>query len=168
MKKIFLVILALLALTLVACDKEEKAPEKSSFTESEISVSAIAKSLSDSDALADTIIYKNGGENPLDEDYFDYYFGNSALLSDVTDYVYYTSATTSVCEAGVFKVKNEETRDALLSAFDTRKENLMATYENYSPADVAIASDMKKGSFDDVVWFVMTKNNDAVKAIIEE
>ena len=165
MKKIIIATLILLALLLCSCN--EKTEEKS-FTESEASIEAYENELTLLDALKDTIVYSPKGENALDKDYFDYYFSNGALLEKISDYVYFTSATTTVCETGVFKVKDEATKNALLSAFETRKENLISTYENYSPEDVKTAENMISGSFDDIVWFVITNDNEAVKQAIEE
>ncbi len=169
MKKIIIATLILLALFLSSCNKEEvENTNDNTITASDISIENTKNELSALDALSETIIYSPNSENSLDEDYFDYYFANSTLLEGIKDYVYFTSATTSVCEAGVFKVKDAETKEALLSAFETRKENLISTYENYSPEDVEVAENMTKGSFDDVVWFVMTKDNQSVKEVIEK
>ena len=169
MKRIIIATLILLALFLSSCNKEEvENTNDNTITASDISIENTKNELSSLDALSETIVYSKGSENALDEDYFDYYFSDSSLLEDISDYVYFTSATTSVCEAGVFKVKDAETKEALLSAFETRKENLISTYENYSPEDVEVAENMIKGSFDDVVWFVMTKENQSVKEVIEK
>lgn len=165
MKKIIIVTLILLSLVLSSCNEKTEVKD---FTESNISIETYEKDLTLLDALSETIVYSPKSENSLDKDYFDYYFGNGDLFDSVSDYVYFTSATTSVCETGVFKVKNEDTKNALLSAFETRKENLISTYENYSPEDVETAKNMISGSFDDVVWFVITKDNNSVKETIEK
>ena len=168
MKKLLIAAFIVLALVLVSCgENEEKSTNESDVTVSEYSPVSIKDTLATSPALADTIIYAPETENVLDEDYFDYYFGSSELLSGISDYVYFTSATTAVREAGVFKVKDEKTKNALLEAFGARKENLKAIYENYSPEDVARADAMISGSFDDIVWFVATDDNNAIKEIIE-
>ena len=163
MKKLIIITLILLSLILSSCNEKE---EEKLFAESNISVETYEKDLALLDILNETIIYSPKGENTLDKDYFDYYFANGDLFDKVSDYVYFTSATTSVCETGIFKVKDEETKKALLSAFEIRKENLISTYENYSPEDVETAKNMISGSFDDVVWFVITKDNQTVKEII--
>ncbi len=160
MKKLISAALIILTLFLVSCKEE-------GLKESDYSIADKKASLSALEVLSETIIYEKDGENALDGDYFEYYFGDASLLEGVSDYIYYTSATTSVCEVGIFKVKDDDTKTALETAFTTRKENLVSTYENYSKADVQIAENMKNGSFDDVVWFVMTTDNASVTEIIE-
>ncbi len=160
MKKLLVSLVLIFAIFLVACGEDTE------WTVSDYSPSAKAEELQGVAALTNTIVY-TADVNPID-DYFDYYIGDASLLEGITDYVYLTSAETSVAEAGIFKVKDKETADALLQAFDTRAENLAATYENYSPEDTAIAQNMTKGSFDDVVWFVASSDNDSAKAIIEK
>lgn len=168
MKKIIAVTLILLSLLLVSCNKEEEKPQDSSITVSEVSPVSFTEELSTLDVLSETILYTPDSENPLDEDYFDYYFGDKELLSKVSDYAFYTSATTAVSEVGIFKVKDSEAKEKLLSAFETRKNNLISTYENYSPEDVEVASQMITGSFDDIVWFAATRDNGSIKAVIEK
>lgn len=153
MKKIILLVLVL-TVFIISCSEE--------WTVSDYS--PVDKEESLSQLLDDTIVY-TPEENPID-DYFDYYIGDVALLDGIESYVYYTSSQTKVCEVGVFKVKDKATADALLSAFDTKAENLAIVYENYSPEDTAIANNMQKGSFDDVVWFVATADNRPVIDII--
>ena len=160
MKKLISVALVILTLFAVSCKEEGLKVSDYSVADKKAELSAL-------ELLAETIIYEKDGENVLNSDYFEYYFGDSALLEGISDYIYYTSATTSVCEVGIFKVKDGETKTALENAFTTRKENLISTYENYSKADVQIAENMKNGSFDDVVWFVMTTDNASVTEVIE-
>lgn len=161
MKKILLVITLVLTLFVMGCGEDA-----TEWTVSDYSPSANAEELNAVEALSNTIVY-TPDENPID-DYFDYYIGDVTLLEGITDYVYFTSAETSVAEAGVFKVADKATADALLSAFDTRAENLAATYENYSPEDTQRAKDMKKGAFDDIVWFVASSDNNSVISAIEK
>ena len=151
----------ILALFIIGCGEDA-----TEWKVSDHSPSALADELMSTDALSNTIVYTSDA-NPID-DYFDYYIGDSALLEGITDYIYFTSAETSVAEAGIFKVADKATADALLSAFDTRAENLAATYENYSPEDTQRAKDMQKGSFDDIVWFVASSDNSSVISIIEK
>lgn len=160
MKKLLMILTVILAVLFTACT--EDAPE---WTVSDYSPSAMETALSDTEVLANSIIYNEA--NPIN-DYFDYYFVDTALLEGITDYLFYTSADTSVSEVGIFKVKDKETADALLEALGTRAENLVATYENYSPEDTAIAQNMVKGSFDDIVWFAATADNDAIRSVIEK
>lgn len=157
MKKALVLLTLVFALLLTACGEEQ-------WKVSDYSPADKAAELQATEALADTIVYTAEGD-PID-DYFDYYIGDAALLEGIEDYVYFTSAATSVAEAGVFKVKDKATADALLSAFDTRAENLAMTFENYSPEDTERANNMKKGSFDDVVWFVASSDNDSVISVI--
>lgn len=159
MKKFIAITLLLFSISLISCTEK--------FPVSEYSPSDKKAELDALDALSDTIVHAHSTANELDGDYFDYYFANSELLENISDYVFYTSATTEIRETGVFKVKNEETKRALLEAIDTRKENLIAIYENYSPEDVSRAEKMLKGSFDDIVWFVITDDNTSVKEVIE-
>lgn len=161
MKRLLIPIILIFTVFLIACTDEA-----AEWTVSDYSPSAKAGELQSTEALANTIVY-TADANPLD-DYFDYYLGDTSLLEGITDYVYFTSAETSVAEAGVFKVKDKATADALLTAFDTRAENLAATYENYSPEDTERANNMKKGSFDDIVWFVASSDNDSVISAISE
>ena len=163
MKKILVIFLAIFAITLVSCNKEEV----KNNTLPQNSINMINAENFVGGFLEDTILYSERGENALDADYFEYYFGNAGLLEGITDYFFYTSATTSVSEAGAFKVKNEETAKAMLEAFDTRRNNLISTYENYSPEDVAVAEKMEKGQNENLVWFVMTKDKDIVQTIID-
>ena len=163
MKKILAILL--LAFVFISCSDNA---EKENFTESDYSIKDTTENLSTFALLSDTILYTPDGENVLDGDYFDYYFGNSELLEKISDYAYFTSATTAVCEVGIFKVKDNDTKEALLLAIEERKENLISTYENYSPEDVEIAKGLLKGSFDDIVYFAMTTENDSVKSAIEK
>ena len=164
MKRYFAVILAVLAVFAVSCNKNEE----NEWTKSERSPVSLESELSELDVLSNTIVYKTDGENVLDADYFAYYFGDEELLDGIEEYIYYTSATSTVSEVGVFKVKDEKTAQSLLSAFKARGENLEAIYENYSPADVAVAKGMQTGSFDDIVWFSATTDNDSVTAVVTE
>lgn len=156
MKKALIILTVLLALFAVSCSE--------AWSESDYKPSDIQEELDALPALADTMVY-TPDENPIDE-YFDYYFGDTALLDGITDYIYYTSASTNCAEAGVFKVKDQATADALTEAFKTRGGNLAATFENYSADDTAIAEDLETGSFDDIVWFVASNNNEEVKSVI--
>lgn len=157
--------LLLLVFVFVSCSNDS---EKQNFTESDYSIKDTVENLSTFALLSDTILYLPDGENVLDADYFDYYFGKSELLENISDYAYYTSATTAVCEVGIFKVKDSDTKDALISAIEERKNNLISTYENYSPEDVEIAKGLVVDSFDDIVYFAMTTENDSVKSVIEK
>lgn len=158
MKKVLILFTLIFTVILTACGEDTQ------WTVSDYSPVERATELQSTEALSDTIVYTEG-TNPIDE-YFDYYLGDAALLEGIEDYVYFTSAATSVAEAGVFKVKDKATADALLEAFDTRAESLAMTYENYSPEDTERANNMKKGSFDDVVWFVASSDNDSVISVI--
>lgn len=161
MKKFFVAIFLILALLLVSCGENEEKREE--LQESSINITTVETVVAG--LLDDTMLYSDDGENKLDEDYFEYYFGNSDLLIGITDYFFYTSATTSVSEAGAFKVKDSDTAKALLEAFDTRRDNLKAIYENYSPEDVAVAEKMIKGQNGNVVYFAMTKNEENLNTI---
>ena len=161
MKKFFTVFFLILTVILVSCgENEEKTQE---LQESSLNMATVEASVMG--LLDDTILYSKDSENKLDADYFEYYFGASDLLEGITDYFFYTSATTSVSEAGAFKVKDSDTAKALLAAFDTRCENLKAIYENYSPEDVGVAEKMIKGQNGNVVYFAMTKNEESLNTI---
>ncbi len=161
MKKLFVTIFLILSIFLVSCGENEEKTEK--LQESSINMSTTETAVMG--LLDDTILYSENSDNKLDRDYFEYYFGNGDLLNGITDYFFYTSATTSVSEAGAFKVKDSDTAKALLDTFDTRRDNLKAIYENYSPEDVGVAEKMIKGQNGDVVYFAMTKNEDNLKTI---
>ena len=79
-----------------------------------------------------------------------------------------TSPSTNVNEAGIFKVKTEAQKEALIKAFETRRDNLVQIHENYSQDDVAVARGMLIGSFDDVVYFIATPVNPEVEMLIKE
>lgn len=159
MKRIFVLFALIISVFLVSCGKDNEV-----IKDSDYSPESKKEALMATEALSDTMVYTTS-ENPID-DYFEFYVGDPALLEGIEEYVYFTSAGTAVAEAGIFKVKDQATADALLEAFDTRKEALITIYENYSPEDVEKASNMKKGSFDDVVWFVASSDNAAVEKII--
>lgn len=160
MKKIILVLSVILALFLVSCDKSED------FVTTDYSVENTVNSLMST--FADGIVYQNGGERELDGDFLDYYFGNKELLSGVDSYVFITSPTTSVNEAGVFKVTSESARDTLIKAFETRRDNLIQIHTNYSADDLAISKGTKIGEFDDIVYFIATADNCAVEELIKK
>ncbi len=164
MKKLLILVLtAVMIISLISCTKEEG---KETFETSSYAPSERLETLKGLEALSDTIVYEPS-ENPIN-DYFDYYLGISELPEGVVDYVYFTSASTSVREAGVFKVADKKTADTLLAAFETRCENLASTFENYSPEDTAIAKGMKSGSFDNIVWFVAAPDSESIISAIEE
>ena len=98
------ILLAVLALSLVFI---------TSCAEDGVSFEDAKSALFDAEALSKTIVYEPDGENALDADYFEYYFSDGSLSELVEDYVYFTSETTSVCEAGVFKVKDKKAEAAL-------------------------------------------------------
>ena len=156
MKKIISVLLVIIAVFLVSCSDTE------SFVTTDYSVDAFA------DAIPDGIVYQNGSERELDGDFLDYYFGNKDLLLEVDSYVFITSPTTSVNEAGVFKITSESARDTLIKAFETRRGNLIQTYTNYSAEDLAISEGMTIGSFDDIVYFIATPDNASIEALIKK
>ena len=161
MKKLLVAIFLIITLLLVSCGENEEKTEE--LQESSINITTVETVVAG--LLDDTMLYSDEGENKLDEDYFEYYFGVSDLLDGNTDYFFCTSATTSVSEAGAFKVKDSDTAKALLEAFDTRRDNLKAIYENYSPEDVSVAEKMIKGQNGNVVYFAMTKNEERLNTI---
>ena len=161
MKKLFAVFFLILTVILVSCGENEEKTEE--LQESSLNMATVETAVEG--LLDDTILYSQNSENKLDHDYFEYYFGNSDLFDGISDYFFFTSATTSVSEAGAFKVKDSDTAKALLEAFDTRRDNLKAIYENYSPEDVGVAEKMIKGQDGNVVYFAMTKNEDNLKTI---
>lgn len=161
MKKIFAVFFLIFTVIFASCGGNEETPE--ALQESSLNMSTAETAVMG--LLDDTMLYSEDSDNKLDADYFEYYFGNSELLENITDYFFVTSATTSVSEAGAFKVKDSDTAKALLDAFDTRRDNLKAIYENYSPEDVGVAEKMIKGQNGDVVYFAMTKSEDKLKTI---
>ena len=164
MKKISLILVLTLifAFTLISCsDKSEDGAE---WKTRDYSPASKAEALTALPALADTTVF-TANENPLDED-FEYYFGDAAVFEGVEDYVFFTSKKANVAEAGIFKCKDKATAEALLNAFATRRENLSETFKLYSVEDTNIALNMSKGSFDDVVWFVATKDNKSVEDVI--
>ena len=156
MKKIISVLLVIIAVFLVSCSDAE------SFVTTDYSVDAF------SDAIPDGIVYQNGSERELDGDFLDYYFGNKDLLLEVDSYVFITSPTTSVNEAGVFKITSESARETLIKAFETRRGNLIQTHTNYSAEDLAISEGMTIGSFDDIVYFNATPDNASIEALIKK
>ncbi|MBE6700899.1 MAG: DUF4358 domain-containing protein [Ruminococcaceae bacterium] len=170
MKKITILLLLLTLIftfNLVSCNKEENS-ENTAIEVSDYAFETVVESLLNEDVLSNVISYTKDGENVLDADYFEYYFSDPALLEGISEYFYCTSATTSVSEVGIFQVKDSDTKESLLKAFDTRQSTLVSTYESYSPEDVQIAENMKKGSFDDIVWFVATTDNDTLSEIIKK
>ena len=159
MKKIILILSVILVLFLVSCDKSD------AFASSDYSVAETSISLSS--VLPDGIVYESGTERELDADFTDYYFGNKELLNGVDSYVFITSPTTAVNEVGVFKVTSKEARDALLEAFNTRRDNLIQIHTNYSAEDLAVSENLKSGSFDDIVYFTATPDNEKIEALIK-
>ncbi len=160
MKKL-LTLLSILALILCAsCTREE-----ADFQSSDYSPLDKLNALTQTEALANTIAYEPS-VNPID-DYFDYYLGLDTVPDGVSDYVYFTSATTAVSEVGIFKVPDKETAQALLDAFKARGETLASVFANYSPEDTAIAENIQIGLFDDIVWFTATSDNSSIISIIE-
>ena len=156
MKRIILTIFALLlcAVCVTGCAKEAKPFDD------------IKADLEGLEVLSDTIKYTPDGENKLDADYLDYYFGNSDLVAE--DYIFFTSSGTSVCEVGVFKVSDKAVQKDFTDAFKKRGENLATIYENYSPDDTERAQNIKIGSTADYVWFSMTSDNAAVTDAINK
>lgn len=146
--KLILIATALLTL-LISCNSDEKS----------VDIATITDSLNKLEAVENTIIYSKDGENTLDADYMEYYFGDPALLDGIEDYVYYTSATTSVNEIGVFKFSDEGVKEELLKAFANRIETLASTFALYSEEDEDVALGYDSGSVGDAVYFVATKDN---------
>ncbi len=149
--KLILVATSLL-LVLVSCKEETVNTE-------EADIAGIRERLEELDATENTIAYSKDGENILDADYMEYYFGDPALLDGIEDYVYYTSATTSVNEIGVFKFSDEGVKEELLKAFANRIETLASTFALYSKEDEDVALGYDSGSVGNAVYFVATKDN---------
>ena len=166
MKKIVLFVAAILCLVLlVSCSSDSK---DGKITVTDYSVQTALENCLDSSVFPESpIVYRNGSEKEFDGDYLDYYFGNSNLLEGVYEYVYITSPTTNVCEAGVFKITTSSAKDALLKAFETRRDALVQTHTNYSATDLEISKNMTIGSFDDVVYFIATTDNATIEALIK-
>ena len=163
MKKISLILVfaMLLTLTLVSCGDKKESEE---WKTSDYSPVSKVEALTALPALADTTVF-TPADNPIDED-FDYYFGDATLMDGIEEYVFFTSKKASVAEAGIFKCKDKKTAEALLKSFATRRENLSETFKLYSVDDTNIALNMKTGSFDDIVWFSATNDNQSVTDII--
>ncbi len=166
MKKIILSVVAILCLVLLVSCSSDKSDGK--ITSTDYSVKETLDACLGSSLFPEApIVYQNGSEKEFDEDYLDYYFGNSKLLEGVTEYIFITSSTTSVNEIGVFKVNSASAKDALTKAFETRRDALVQTHTNYSATDLEISKNMVIGSFDDVVYFIATPDNGAVEALIK-
>ena len=164
MKKIsiILVLAMILSFALISCgDKKENDAE---WKTSDYSPASKVEALTALPALADTSVF-TANDNPIDDD-FDYYFGDATLMDGIEEYVFFTSKKASVAEAGIFKCKDKKTAEALLKSFAERRENLSETFKLYSPEDTNIALNMKTGSFDDIVWFAATNDNQSVADII--
>ena len=166
MKRIILSVTALLCLLLlVSCSsgsKEEK------ITSTDYSTQETLNGFLESSLFpGPPIVYQNGSEKVLDSDYLEYYFGNSGLLDGVSEYIFVTSPTTNVNEAGVFKVTSAAAKKALVKAFETRRDALVQTHTNYSETDLEISKNMTIGSFDDVVYFIATPDNSVVESLIK-
>lgn len=164
MKKLLFVLLIAAGLLLVSCSDNTQAD---SITPTDYSIETVAQELLALPELSDGIVYRNGTDRVLDADYQEYYFGNGELLADGSEYVYIVSPTTSVCEAGVFKITSEEEKTALLNAFETRKGNLIQTHTNYSPEDLAVSEGLITGAFDDVVYFVAAPDNTPIEQAVK-
>jgi hypothetical protein len=164
MKKIFCIILALLTVTLVSCDKGEERIEHTAEMNAEF-ISEKKDAFDTLEILDATVVYQNGGENTLDADYFEYYFGDATLFDEVTEYLYYTSAEVSVCEVGLFRV-NADAKEKMYQGAEHRRDTLSLTFEPYSKTDAEIADGMEIGIVDDVVWFVATSDNTPVVNVI--
>ncbi|MBR5459895.1 MAG: DUF4358 domain-containing protein [Clostridia bacterium] len=167
MKKLILLITVTLALLLVSCSTVE-IKEESTVTPSDYSVQETLDSLLASGHYSVIpIVYQNGSERELDEDYLDYYFGNADLLEGIDSYIFVTSPNTNVNEMGVFKITDAKNREMLIEAFNTRRENLIQTHTNYSAEDLAIAENMIIADFDDIVYFIATPDNAFVEEIVK-
>ena len=167
MKRIILCVTALICLMLfVSCSSESGTEKKLDATDYSVQ-ETLNRCLESSLFPGPPIVYQNGSDKELDADYLECYFGSSSLLEDVTGYVFITSPTTDVNEAGVFKVTTESGRKALIKAFETRRDTLVQTHTNYSATDLQISENMTIGYFDDVVYFIATPDNSVVESLIK-
>ena len=167
MKKIslILVLAMIFTLTFASCGgKEETKTDNAEWKASDYSPVSKVDALKALPALADTIVF-TPEENPLD-DLYDYYFEEVTLGEGVVEYVYFTSAKTDVSEVGIFKVKDKAAAEAFLKGFEYRREVLINNSEGYFPEQIKLAENMSIGAFDDIVWFVATKDNKSVEDII--
>lgn len=149
---------AALLLVFVSCNSDVK----------EADINKITDALNKLEATQNTIVYTRDGENTLDADYMEYYFGDPSFVDGIEDYVYYTSATTNVNEIGVFKLSDNGIKEKLLEAFATRAETLASTFALYSEEDEKIALGYKAGALGDALYFVATSDNDAVLDAINQ
>ena len=163
MKKYIPVLCLALALCFVfiSCDKKEN-----DVISYDTNVEEIQSALIENDFFKDGVVYSSL-DNPLSELYAEYYFGSKEVLDGVVSYTLILSPTTDVCEVGVFKVENDDARDALLKGFENRKSSLISTHTNYSETDLEKAQNLTTGLFADIVYYVATSDNASVEEIIK-
>ena len=128
MKRIILVMLALLCLALCACTPKNQYADN-----------VAPKQLADNVVAA---IGKSEDYMSADADHYDFYFGESEAAAYVLDYaLMFSRAETDVNEYGIFRVRSEAdvaaVRDMVQSYLDDQTVNLRSFAANYSPADLA-------------------------------
>ena len=128
MKRIMLVLLALLCLALCACTpKNQYVDNVASGQIADSVVAAIGKS---EDYMS------------ADADHYDFYFGESEAYAKVVDCaIMFSRAETDVNEFGIFRTKSASdtgaVRDMVQNYLDDQTANLRSFAANYSPEDMA-------------------------------
>ncbi len=128
MKRIMLVVLALLCLTLCACTPKNQ--YANNVTPSDLADKSVA-------AIGVSEDYMSA-----DADHYDFYFGESEAYAKVVDCtIMFSRAETDVNEFGVFRAKTESDTTAvceMVQAYlDDQTANLRSFAANYSPDDMA-------------------------------
>ena len=88
--------------------------------------------------------------------------------SSVTDYSVYFSSMATPEEVAVFQVASPEQENAVLEACRSRQSSQVQSYESYAPDQVEKLNNAIIGSSGDLVYYIVTTNNDTVKKVLQD
>lgn len=86
----------------------------------------------------------------------------------VSDYSVYFSSMATPEEVAIFKVSSPEQESAVLDACKARQSSQVQSYESYAPDQVEKLNNAIIASSGDVVYYIVTKDNDTVKKVLQD
>ena len=86
----------------------------------------------------------------------------------VSDYSVYFSSMATPEEVAIFRVSSPEQASAVTEACKARQSSQVQSYESYAPDQVEKLSNAMIGASGDLVYYIVSKNNDTVKKVLQD
>ena len=86
----------------------------------------------------------------------------------VSDYSVYFSSMATPEEVAIFKISSPEQASAVTDACKARQSSQVQSYESYAPDQVEKLNNAMIGTSGDLVYYIVSKDNDTVKNVLQE